>query len=53
MVKALFDTNILIDYLRGIPAAREELGRYRPKAISLVTWMEVHRRTAGNLTHIA
>jgi hypothetical protein len=26
MVKALFDTNILIDYLRGIPAAREELG---------------------------
>jgi predicted nucleic acid-binding protein len=25
MVKALFDTNILIDYLRGIPAAREVL----------------------------
>ena len=41
MVKALFDTNILIDYLRGIPAAREELDRYRQKAISLVTWMEV------------
>ena len=41
MVKALFDTNILIDFLRGIPAAREELGRYRQKAISLVTWMEV------------
>ncbi|HEY2618076.1 MAG TPA: type II toxin-antitoxin system VapC family toxin [Acetobacteraceae bacterium] len=41
MVKALFDTNILIDYLRGIPAAREELGRYRQKAISLVSWMEV------------
>jgi len=41
VVKALFDTNILIDHLRGIPAAREELGRYRQKAISLVTWMEV------------
>ena len=41
MVKALFDTNILIDYLRGIPAAREELGRHRQKAISLVSWMEV------------
>jgi predicted nucleic acid-binding protein len=41
MVKALFDTNILVDYLRGIQMAREELGRYRQKAISLVTWMEV------------
>jgi predicted nucleic acid-binding protein len=41
MVKALFDTNILIDYLRGIEAAREELGRFEDKAISLVTWMEV------------
>ena len=41
MVKALFDTNILIDYLRGIPAAHEELGRFSDKAISIVTWMEV------------
>ncbi len=41
MVKALFDTNILIDYLRGIPAAHEELGRFPDKAISIVTWMEV------------
>jgi predicted nucleic acid-binding protein len=41
MVKALFDTNILIDFLRGIRKAREELDRYQLKAISLVTWMEV------------
>jgi predicted nucleic acid-binding protein len=41
VVKALFDTNILIDYLHGIPAAREELDRYGQKAISLFTWMEV------------
>lgn len=41
VVKALFDTNILIDYLRGIEAAREELARYTDKAISLITWMEV------------
>jgi len=41
MVKALFDTNILIDYLRGIPAARDELERFPDKAISVVTWMEV------------
>jgi len=41
MVKALFDTNILIDYLRGIEASRTELDRYEDKAISIVTWMEV------------
>ena len=41
MVKALFDTNILIDYLNGVSAARDELGRYNGKAISIVTWMEV------------
>jgi predicted nucleic acid-binding protein len=41
MVKALFDTNILIDYLNGIADAGKEIGRYREKAISLITWMEV------------
>lgn len=41
MVRALFDTNILIDHLRGIPAARTELQRYEQKAISIVSWMEV------------
>ena len=44
MVKALFDTNILIDYLNGIEAAKTELDRYTDrddKAISVVTWMEV------------
>ena len=41
MVKALFDTNILIDYLNGITAAKTELDRYTDKAISVVTWMEV------------
>ena len=37
----MFDTNILIDHLRGIEAARDELARYTDKAISLITWMEV------------
>ncbi|WFU88159.1 type II toxin-antitoxin system VapC family toxin [Rhizobium sp. CC1099] len=41
MVKALFDTNILIDYLNAIPEARDELDRYGRRAISVVTWMEV------------
>ncbi len=40
-MKALFDTNILIDYLNGIEAAKEEIKRYPHIAISLVTWMEV------------
>jgi predicted nucleic acid-binding protein len=41
VVKALLDTNILIDFLRGIPAARDEMNRHQDKAISIVTWMEV------------
>lgn len=41
MVNALFDTNILIDYLNGVSLAQEELGRYDGRAISIITWMEV------------
>jgi predicted nucleic acid-binding protein len=41
MVKALFDTCILIDYLRGRSQARDEIRRYEHRAISIVTWMEV------------
>ncbi|KKB13735.1 twitching motility protein PilT [Devosia geojensis] len=41
MVKALFDTNVLVDYLNAVPEARDELERYSGKAISIVTWMEV------------
>jgi len=37
----LFDTNILIDYLQGLPAAKAECDRYSDRAISIVTWMEV------------
>jgi predicted nucleic acid-binding protein len=38
---ALFDGDILIDYLNGIVAAKDELGRYESRAISVITWMEV------------
>jgi len=41
MVKALFDTCILIDYLNGVDAAKKELVRYEYRAISVITWMEV------------
>ncbi len=41
MVKALFDTNILIDFFNGAREAHEELARYDDLGISIVTWMEV------------
>ena len=41
MVKALLDTNILIDYLCGITQAKAEIARYDDAAISVITWMEV------------
>ena len=40
-MKAVLDTNILIDYLNGRPAAQQELARYTHPAISVITWMEV------------
>ncbi|KVX53205.1 type II toxin-antitoxin system VapC family toxin [Burkholderia cepacia] len=47
MVKALFDTNILIDYLGGVESARAELGRYDYRAISTISWMEVLAGTSA------
>ena len=40
-MKAVFDTNILIDYLNGIPQAAQELSQYNEKIISIITYMEV------------
>ena len=39
--RVLFDTNILIDYLRGIPQALAECDRYADRAVSIISWMEV------------
>lgn len=41
MVGALLDTNIVIDYLNGVAAAKRELERYDTVAISMITWIEV------------
>lgn len=49
MVKALFDTNVLIDYLQSNRSAKAELERYSDKAISVVTWMEVMVGAKGDL----
>ncbi len=40
-IEAVFDTNILIDYLTGRDEAREEFDRYSRRGISIVTWMEL------------
>lgn len=40
-MKALLDTNILIDFLNGREQARKELDRHADRAISIITWMEV------------
>ena len=41
MVRALIDTNIAIDYLNGVVAAKKEISRYDEVVISVVTWIEV------------
>src|SRR5437868_4849706 len=40
-MKALFDTNILIDYLQGIVEANKEIEQYKDPQISIITRMEV------------
>ncbi len=40
-MRAVFDTNILVDYLNGVEAAKEELALYDTRLISIVTFIEV------------
>jgi predicted nucleic acid-binding protein len=40
-MKAVFDTNIVIDALNGVPEADAEYSRYERVLISRITWMEV------------
>ena len=48
-IEAVFDTNILIDYLMGRDEAQQEFDRYTRRGISIVTWMELQigSRTEG------
>lgn len=41
MVIALFDTNILIDYLNGESKAKDTIEQYEQIAISIISYMEV------------
>ena len=40
--EAVFDTSILIDFLMGRDEAQQEFDRYSRRAISILTWMELH-----------
>jgi predicted nucleic acid-binding protein len=40
-MKAVFDTNIVIDALNGLDEADQEFSRYERVFISRITWMEV------------
>jgi len=50
MVKVLFDTNIVIDVLKGIPPARDVVSNHPQRAVSIITWMEVMVGTPATLT---
>lgn len=40
-MRAVFDTNILIDYFNGHPKAKEEIKLYSFRAISIITYIEI------------
>lgn len=40
-MKAVFDSDILIDFLQGSSKARAELNRYSRPLYSILSWMEV------------
>ncbi|RTL11762.1 MAG: PIN domain-containing protein [Neisseriaceae bacterium] len=40
-MKAMFDSNILMDYLNQVDASRDVLSQYQERYISLITYIEV------------
>ena len=40
-MSAVFDTGVVVDYLRGVKAAASAFGRYPHRAITVATWVEV------------
>ena len=46
---AVFDSNIVIDYLNGIEPARTELARYERAYISPITWVEAQVKAPEGL----
>ena len=40
-MKAIIDSDVLIDYLQGIAQAKAELNRYSNPCYSVISWMEI------------
>ena len=40
-MRAIIDSDVLIDYLQGLGKAKRELDRYAQREISIVSWMEI------------
>lgn len=40
-MRAIIDSDVLIDYLQGLNTAKLELDRYPKREISIVSWMEI------------
>ena len=40
-MRAVFDTNIVIDYLKGLREAAQEIERFDQRFISIITYIEV------------
>lgn len=41
MQPVIFDSNIIIDHLNGVPEAFKEISYYTARHISVITWMEL------------
>ena len=40
-MRAIIDSDILVDYLQGLDKAKRELDRYSQREISIISWMEI------------
>ena len=40
-MRAIIDSDVLIDYLQGLEKAKRELDRYTKREMSIISWMEV------------
>jgi predicted nucleic acid-binding protein len=40
-MKAVFDSDILVDFLDGLEKARDELHKYSERCISIISWIEI------------
>jgi predicted nucleic acid-binding protein len=40
-MRAIIDSDVLVDYLQGLEKAKRELDRYSQREMSIISWMEV------------